>query len=73
MKIGKKIATTVLVIFFLLPNISKAASIETGYDYQLYKNFEDIGILIFPKDRIFKDLDEYVLQKGFNPVQSGKL
>ena len=71
MKIGKKFATTVLVIFILIPNITKAASIKTGYDYQLYKNFEDLGILIFPKDRIFKELDEYVQQKGFNPIESG--
>ena len=72
MKIGKKITTTVLVIFFLLPNITRAASIKTGYDYQLYKNFENLGILIFPKDRIAKDLDQYVQQKGFNPVESGQ-
>ena len=72
MKIGKKIATTALAIFFLIPNITNAASIETGYDYQLYKNFENIGILIFPKDRIIKDLDQYVQQKGFNPIESGK-
>ena len=72
MKIGKKITTTVLVIFFLLPNITRAASIKTGYDYQLYKNFENLGILIFPKDRIVKDLDQYVQQKGFNPVESGQ-
>ena len=72
MKIGKKFATTVLVIFFLIPNITKAASIKTGYDYQLYKNFEDLGILIFPKARIFKNLEEYVQQKGFNPVESGQ-
>jgi len=72
MTIGKKFATTVLVIFFLIPNITKAASIKTGYDYQLYKNFEDLGILIFPKARIFKNLEEYVQQKGFNPVESGQ-
>ena len=72
MKIGKKIATTALAIFFLIPNITNAASIETGYDYQLYKNFENLGILIFPKDRIIKDLDQYVQQKCFNPIESGK-
>jgi hypothetical protein len=72
MKFGKKIATTALAIFFLIPNITNAASIETGYDYQLYKNFENLGILIFPKDRIIKDLDQYVQQKGFNPIESGK-
>ncbi len=72
MTIGKKFATTVLVIFFLIPNITKAASIKTGYDYQLYKNFEDLGILIFPKDRIFKELDEHVQQKGFTPIESGQ-
>ena len=72
MKIGKKITTTVLVVFFLLPNITRAASIKTGYDYQLYKNFENLGILIFPKDRIAKDLDQYVQKKGFNPVESGQ-
>jgi len=72
MKIGKKIATTALAIFFLIPNITNAASIETGYDYQLYKNFENLGILIFPKDRIIKDLDQYVQQKGFTPIESGQ-
>ena len=72
MKIEKKITTTVLVIFFLLPNITRAASIKTGYDYQLYKNFENLGILIFPKNQIVKELHQYVQQKGFNPVESGQ-
>ena len=72
MKIGKKSAIMVLAIYFLIPNNTKAAPIKTGYDYQLYKNFEDLGILIFPKDRIFKELDKYVQQKGFNPIESGQ-
>ena len=52
--------------------MGNAAPTNSGYNYQLYKNFENFGILIFPKDRIFTGLGEYIKAIGFNPVESGQ-
>ena len=59
-------------IFFFLPRIVGSAPTKSGYEYQLYKNYENFGILIFPKDLIFVELDEYVRQTEFDPVESGQ-
>ena len=44
----------------------------SGYDYQLYKNHEDFGIVIFPKKYIFKALGDYIASISFSEVESGK-
>ena len=59
-------------IFFFLPRIVGSAPTKSGYEYQLYKNYENFGILIFPKDRIFEELNQYVQEIEFNPVESGQ-
>ena len=51
----------------LNPDLAKAE-----YDYQLYKNYENFGILVFPKDQVFTELGEYIQEIGFNPVESGQ-
>ncbi|MCH8156550.1 MAG: hypothetical protein IID18_02160 [Nitrospinae bacterium] len=50
----------------------RAAPVAAEFQYQLYKNPENFGILVFPKDSIFADLEEYVQSIGFDPVESGK-
>ncbi|HJN01496.1 MAG: hypothetical protein QF907_08825 [Nitrospinota bacterium] len=41
-------------------------------DYQLYKNSENFGIVVFPKNIISSDLDSYAKGMNFEPVESGK-
>ena len=60
-----------VVVFFPI-GVGNAVPTKAGYKYQLYKNFENFGILIFPKDRIFKGLDDHIKEIGFNPVESGQ-
>ena len=71
-----RIATILTILFFAVAFSStgagNAAPTNSGYKYQLYKNFENFGILIFPKDRIFTKLGEYIQEIGFNPVESGQ-
>ena len=43
-----------------------------GYDYQLYKNPENFGIVVFPKDFMFSELDGYIASLSFEPAESGK-
>jgi hypothetical protein len=43
-----------------------------GYDYQLYKNHEDFGIVVFPKKHIHKELSDYITSISFKAVESGK-
>jgi len=52
-----KLCILTLVLFsvvLFLPKLVNAAPNERGYDYQLYKNYENFGVLVFPKDLIFK-------------------
>jgi len=67
----------ILIIFFFAvafsqTGVGNAVPTNSGYNYQLYKNFENFGILVFPKDRIFKGLGEHIQEIGFNPVESGQ-
>ena len=48
------------------------AQAGSGYDYQLYKNNENFGIVVFPKKYIFKPLGDYFASISFNAVKSGK-
>ncbi len=41
-------------------------------EYQLYKNSENFGIVVFPKNIISSDLDSYAKGMAFEPVESGK-
>jgi hypothetical protein len=56
-------------IFLGLPSLALAGD---DYDYQLYKNHEKYGIVVFPKENIFKDLDDYLKFIPFEIVESGK-
>ena len=48
------------------------ASPGFGYEYQLYKNGENFGIVVFPKDKLSADLDEYIQSIPLEPVESGE-
>ena len=72
MRIAKTLTILFFVVAFSSTKVGNAAPTPSGYNYQLYKNYENFGILIFPKDQIFVELEEYVQEIGFNPVDSGQ-
>ncbi|OGW15269.1 MAG: hypothetical protein A3K09_01090 [Nitrospinae bacterium RIFCSPLOWO2_12_FULL_47_7] len=41
------------------------------YQYQLFKNQEDFGILVFPKENMFEKLNQYIQSINFIEVASG--
>ena len=72
MRIAKILTILFFSVVFASTGAGNAAPTNSGYNYQLYKNFENFGILIFPKDQIFVELEEYIQEIGFNPVDSGQ-
>jgi len=48
------------------------ASPSFGYEYQLYKNADNLGIVVFPKAKIFPQLDQYIKSQLLLPIESGK-
>ena len=72
MRIVKTLTFLFFVVAFSSTKVGNAAPTPSGYNYQLYKNYENFGILIFPKEQIFTELDEYIQEVGFNPAESGQ-
>ena len=72
MRIAKILTILFFAVAFSPTGVGNAAPINSGYNYQLYKNYENFGILIFPEDRIFTGLGEFIQKIGFNPVESGQ-
>ena len=72
MRIAKILTIFFFSVVFASTGVGNAVPTTSGYSYQLYKNFENFGILIFPKDQIFVELEEYIQEIGFNPVDSGQ-
>lgn len=44
----------------------------SGYEYQLYSNPLNFGLVVFPRKMIFPELEETVQSLGFKKVESGK-
>ncbi|MDA0691798.1 MAG: hypothetical protein O3A78_05810 [Nitrospinae bacterium] len=65
----KKIPYIIVLLFWLgvIP-----ASAGSGHEYQLYKNNEDFGIVVFPKENIFVELEEFFKSIVFEKLDSGK-
>jgi hypothetical protein len=57
----------ILAVFVLL-----WASPSWGYEYQLYKNGENFGIVVFPKAQLPAELDQYIQSQLLLPVESGE-
>jgi hypothetical protein len=62
-------ATFIALTFFLFPMKARAGS---NYEYQLYKNHENYGIVVFPKKFIQKELTDYITSIAFSDIESGK-
>jgi hypothetical protein len=58
-----------LVLLFWLGVVPATA--DSGYEYQLYKNNENFGIVVFPKTKIFVELEEFFKSIIFEKVDSG--
>ena len=72
MRITKILTILFFSVVFAPTGAGNAAPTNSGYNYQLYKNYENFGILVFPKDQIFVELEEYIQEIGFNHVESGQ-
>ena len=46
---------------------------ENDIEYQLHKNYENYGIVVFPKHISSPELDTYIKSIDFEPVESGKV
>jgi hypothetical protein len=65
----KLLANFIALILFLVPMNARAGS---NYEYQLYKNHENYGIVVFPKKLIQKELSHYIASIAFTKVESGR-
>ena len=72
MRVAKSLTTILFAITFALTGPLNPSLAKAEYDYKLYKNFENFGILVFPKDLLFLELDEYIRKIRFDPVESGQ-
>ena len=72
MRVTKNLTAILFAIIFALNGLLNPGLAKAEYDYKLYKNYENFGILIFPKDLIFSELEEYIQQTGFDLVDSGQ-
>ena len=72
MRFTKYLRTITFAITFAFTGTLTPSLADAEYDYQLYKNYENFGILVFPKDHIFVELDAYIRETGFDPVESGQ-
>lgn len=68
---GTAAKLTVLLCVWLWSLSSPSAVLASDYRYQLFKNPEKFGILVFPAESLFPDLEQYVLSLGFASAESG--
>jgi len=61
----------VILIFIVIGSASPIPA-NSSYDYQLYKNHENYGIVVFPKSSIFNELEDYLKYLSFDKKDSGK-
>ena len=72
MRASNNLIIILFATIFALNGLLNPDSAKAEYDYQLYKNYENFGILVFPKDQIFVELEEFIQEISFNPVESGQ-
>jgi uncharacterized membrane protein len=72
LEIRKRIAPTLFawLLVLALPFTVEAAAPK--YFYQLYTHPENFGLVVFPKESIFPELEEVVQSLGFKKAESGE-
>jgi len=71
LEIRKRIA---LVLFTWLMFLALPFTVEAAprYFYQLYTNPENFGVVVFPKESIFPELEATIQSLGFKQAESGE-
>ncbi len=67
-----KTITPALLAWMAILALPFTAEAGPRYIYQLYTNPENFGLVIFPKERIFPELEQTVQSLGFQKVDSGE-
>ena len=62
----------IATLFVFLSSFSFPALAGSGYEYKLFKNSENYGIVVFPKKLMFENLESYLLSIPFELAESGK-
>ena len=62
----------IAILFCFLLGLPSTVLAGSDYDYQLYRNHENFGIVVFPKENISNDLDNYLKSIPFEVAESGK-
>ena len=60
------------ILFVILLILPFSALADSGYEYKLFKNSENYGIVVFPKKLMFENLESYLLSIPFELAESGK-
>ena len=60
------------ILFIVLLSLPSRALADSGYEYKLFKNSENYGIVVFPKKLMIENLDSYLLSIPFELAESGK-
>ena len=60
------------ILLINLLGLPFSALANPEYKYQLYKNHENYGIVVFPKKHMFKELENYLFSIPFEYADSGK-
>ena len=67
-----KALTPTLLAWMMILALPFNAEAGPKYSYQLYTNSENFGLVIFPKESIFLQLEQTVQSLGFKIVESGE-
>ena len=67
-----KTISSVLLAWILIFALPFKAEAGDKYYYQLYTSSENFGVLIFPKESIFPELEQTVQSLGFKKAESGE-
>lgn len=62
----------IATLFVFLSSFPCPALASSGYEYKLFKNSENYGIVVFPKKLMFENLESYLLSIPFELAESGK-
>ena len=62
----------ITILFYFLLGLPVTVLAGSDYDYQLYKNHENFGVVVFPKEKISENLDNYLKSIPFKIAETGK-
>lgn len=72
LKIRKRIASVLLVWMLILALPFSVEAATPKYFYQLYTNPENLGLVVFPKESVFPELEEIIRSLDFKEAASGE-